>query len=57
MEHFKASKDHDDELSKYTVMAYVSYISDMIKLLTEKGIEATILVLTKMKNSYGPPAS
>lgn len=54
MEHFKASEDHEDKLSKYATMAYISCIGEMIKLMTKKGIGATVLVLIEAKNSYGP---
>lgn len=57
MKHFKASADHDTELVKYAIVAYVKCISNMIKLMIEMGIEAAVLVLTEAKNLYGPPAS
>lgn len=40
---------------KCTTVAYVSCISDIIRLMIEKGIEVAILVLTEAKNSYGQP--
>lgn len=52
VERFKTSTDHDDELSDYTAMAYIPCIGDMIRLMTKKGTEAAIPVLTKAKNSY-----
>lgn len=57
MENFKASENHKDELSEYAITAYISCIGDMIKLMIEKGIEEAILVMTKVKNSYGCHAS
>lgn len=51
VEHFKASANYHTELSKYTAAAYVKCISDMIKLMIERGIKATISVLTAVKSS------
>lgn len=37
------------------VGSYLTYLDEMIKLLAEKGFEATILVLLKVKRSFAPP--
>lgn len=49
--------DYVTELSEYATVAYVEYIGDMIKLITERGIEAAVSVLAKVKKSYGPLTS
>lgn len=57
IEHFKASTNHILELFEYAAIAYIECINDMIRLMTNKGIEVVILVLTEAKKLYGPPAS
>lgn len=49
---FRASTDHDPELLKYIIMAYVVRTSDIIKLILRGRNEAGILVPTKVKKSY-----
>lgn len=47
--------NHNDKLSKYAVITNVLYIDDMIRLMTEKGIEITISILIEENNSFPPP--
>lgn len=53
MKRFRAFTDHDIVLSKYATAAYIECKGDMIKLMTNRGIEAAVLVLTEAK-SCGP---
>lgn len=45
--------DYNTELLEYAVMAYMECIGDMIKLMTEREVKAAILILGKVKKSYG----
>lgn len=57
LKHFRDSMKNNIELSEYTVAAYVKCINDMIRLMTDGGIEAVVSVLMEVKHSYGPLTS
>lgn len=57
VEQSRAFNDYHVELSEYVVMAYVECIGNIIKLMTEGGIEVAIQVLAKAKKLYGLPTS
>lgn len=53
----KAFVDHYIVLSEYAAMACVACTGDMIKLVTERGIDTIIPILAEVKKSCVPPTS
>lgn len=49
---FKSSNNCNNKLRDYKAYSYIICIDNMIKLLIEKGVEATIPILIKVKKSF-----
>lgn len=57
VQHFRDSVEYLDKLTKYSTTAYMEFINDMIKLMTERGIEAVIPILAEARASFRAPVS
>lgn len=57
IKHFKASMNHDAGLREYAAVAFAECIGNIIKLMTKRGVEAAVLILTQARRSYGAPTS
>lgn len=45
--------EYIDELTEYGTTAYVKCLDDMVKLLIEKEVKATVLILAEVSASFG----
>lgn len=54
MESFKRGSKYRGKLAEYGARAFVSYFEKVFQALTEKGVEATMLVVAELKEALMP---
>lgn len=54
MESFNSCPEYQSELVEYEVGAFTTYFEKVSQVLTEKGMDATMLVLTELKEALIP---